>query len=342
MLSVGGAHENRRLSMKTAASIFVLGISLSSLLAAQSPKPLKTIDLNRVKIAAPERDSKWQGYSKVFWLDDQHFAAFLSAATCSGAVAPCAAAHPQPSVEVAVFDSAGAAQTAARRDGLISVARGPRGTIAGFSWGKIELLDTQLHLKQSLDCPNESKSCGITLAPSSAFNSEFAVCSNANAQQVCEFYRGWPAEKVSSGTTAVSAAENPYTHAADVGNASWQVGDGETWSFNNGLLTRAGVGRASSPVSSEDFVGKNGGNCEGQLSASEPRRFLAVCTGAHWYSDGMFDAIFGFSSVVLFDVPSGHQVMRIDGPAFTSAALSPSGKKVATLRGSKVRLYEVD
>jgi hypothetical protein len=56
----------------------------------------------------------------------------------------------------------------------------------------------------------------------------------------------------------------------------------------------------------------------------------------------MFDAIFGFSRVVLFEVSSGHLVMRIDGPAFTSAALSPYGKRVATLRGSKVRLYEVD
>jgi hypothetical protein len=324
--------------MKTVASIFVLGISLSTSLAAQSPTPLKTIDLNKIKIHGQACESNWRdGFSQVVWLDDQHLAAFLLTATCSDAVAP-----PQPAGEVAVFDSAGSAQAAARREGLISVSRGPRGTIAGLSWGKIELLDTQLRLKQSLDCPNGSQSCGITLAPSSAFDSEFALCSKVDAQQVCEFYRDWPTEKVSSKTTATSAPENPYTHAANIGHASWQVADGETWSFNNGRLTRAGVGKSPSLVSSEDFVGKNGGNCEGELSASEPRRFLAVCTGAHWYSDGMFDAIFGFSRVVLFDVPSGHQVMRIDGPAFTSAALSPSGKRVATLRGSKVRLYEVD
>lgn len=320
--------------MKTVASIFVLGISLSSMVAAQSPTPLKTIDLNRVKIYGQSCESKWgDGNSRVIWLDDQHFAAFHFAATCSDAR------------EVAVFDSAGSAQAAARLDGLLSVSRGPRGTIAGVYPGKIELFDTQLHLKQSLDCPNGPKGCWITLAPDSAFNSEFAVCSLAGKQQVCDFYRDWPAEKVSSGTTAISAisaTENPYTHATDIGPPSWQVGNGETWSFNNGLLKRAGVGKTSSPVSSEDFVGKNGGNCEGQLSASEPRRFLAVCTGTHWYSDGMLDAIFGFSRVVLFDVPSGHQVMRINGPAFTSAALSPSAKRVATLRDSKVRLYEVD
>jgi hypothetical protein len=321
--------------MNTVASIFALGISLSSLLAAQSPKPLKTIDLNKVKIAGLECASKWRdGFSEVIWLDDQHFAASLLGTPCPDAVTA-----PQPAGGVAVFDSAGSAQAAASRDDLLSISRGPRGTIAGLRWGKIELLDTQLRLKQSLDCPNGSKSCGITLAPGSAFNSEFAVCSNADAQQVCDFYSDWPAEKVSS---AISAAEDPYTHAAGRGNASWQVGNGETWSFNNGLVIRARADKASSLVNSEDFIGKNGGNCDGQLSTSEPLRFLVVCTGTHWYSDGMFDTIFGFSRVVLFDVPSGRPIMRIDGPAFTSAALSPSGKRIVTLRGGKVRLYEAD
>src|ERR1700733_11431672 len=68
----------------------------------------------------------------------------------------------------------------------------------GFTRGKIDLLDTPLRLKPSLDCPNGPKGCWITLAPNSAFNSEFAVCSYADAQQVCGFYRDWPAEKISS------------------------------------------------------------------------------------------------------------------------------------------------
>jgi hypothetical protein len=319
MLSVGeGPREWKAMDEDCG---FNLRISLSSLLVAQSPTPLKTIDLNRVKIYGQACESKWrEGLSRVIWLDDQHFAAFHFAATCSDAR------------EVAVFDSAGFARAAARLDGLLSVSRGPRGTIAGVYPRKIELLDTQLRLKQRLDCPNGPKGCWITLAPNSALNSEFAVCSHSDAQQVCEFYRDWPAEKVSSGTTAISGTEDPYTHAVYIGHPSWQVGNGETWSFDNGQLTRAGVGKASSLVSSKDFVGKNGGHCEGQLSASEPRRFLAVCTGTHWYSDGMLDAIFGFSRVVLFEVPSGHQVMRVNGPAFTSAALSPLWKENCNLK----------
>ena len=324
--------------MKTVASIFALVTSLSSLLAAQSPKPLKTIDLNRVKIAGPECDSKWQdGNSQMIWVSEQSFVVFSTSAPCSNVVPSSKSA-----IVVVVLDSTGSVQATARRDDLIALSGGPRGTIAGLGWGNIELLDTQLRPEQRLDCPNRSQPCAITLAPSSAFGSEFAVCSSADAEQVCDFYRGWPAEKSSSDNTAISNAENPYTHVAGDGHANWRVGPEEVWSFNNGKLIRTGDVKASPLVSPEDFVGKNGGGCGGQLSTLEPRRFLAVCTGAHWYSDGMFDAIFGFSRVVLFDVPSARIIMRIDGPAYTSAALSPLGKRVATLRGSKIRLYEVD
>jgi hypothetical protein len=118
--------------MKTVASIFVICISLP----AQSPTPLKTIDLNSVKIHGQACESKWRdGFSRVIWLDDQHFAVIHFAATCSDAR------------EVAVFDTAGSGKAAARLDGLLSVSRGPRGTIAGVYAGKIELLDTQLRLK---------------------------------------------------------------------------------------------------------------------------------------------------------------------------------------------------
>jgi hypothetical protein len=321
--------------MKAVTSIFFFGISLTSSLAAQAPKPSKKIDLDRIKIHGQVCENRWgDGYSQVLWVDDQHLATFLLASCLDGA------ALRQPSGQVIVFDGTGSVEAAAQRDGLISVFRGPRGTIAGLSWGKVELLDSRLGLKQSLDCPGESQSCGIILAPSPTSDSEFALCSTVKTQRVCEFYEGWPAKKIPPEATAVCASKNPYKDVADIGHTSWQVGGGETWFFDNGRLTRAGVGNPVSLVSSEDFVGKNGGNCDGELSTSEPHRFLAVCAGAHWYSDGMFDSIFGFSRVVLFDAPSGHQVMRIDRPAFTSAALSPSGKRVATLRGNKVRIYE--
>ena len=174
--------------MKTVTSILTLGLALSSLLAAQSRPPLKTIDLNKAKFHGPGCLSKWRdGYSHVTFLDDQHFAVFLLSSECSDAVA-----NPKPAGEVAVFDSTGSVVAASHRDDLISIFRGPRGTLAALSWGNIELLDNQLRPIQSLVCPDESKSCGITLAPSSVLDSEFALCSAKDSQRICDFYHEWP------------------------------------------------------------------------------------------------------------------------------------------------------
>jgi hypothetical protein len=323
--------------MKTATSLFALTLSLNVLLAAQTPTPLKTIDLNKVKFQGAQCPSKWQdGYSQLIWVDDQHFAVFLLSDECSDTVA-----NPKPGAKVAVFDSTGSTLAASHRDDFISIFRGPKGTVAGLSWGKIDLLDYQLHPIRTLDCPDGSQSCGITLAPSSAFDSAFALCSVKTAQRTCDFYRDWPAVRISSAT--IPEAEDPYTHLIVSGysgyNAQWRVGPDEIWAFSDGVLRSLHTDGTSSPVSPEDFVGKNGGGCDGELSSAESRRFLAVCAGTHWYSDGMFDSIFGFSRIVIFDVPSGRIISRIDGPEYTSAALSPSGKLIAILRGSKLRLY---
>ena len=191
--------------MARVVSIFVLGISLITPLIAQSPRPLKTIDLNKIKIQGQACEGKWgDSFSQMLWVDDQHLAVSLTDASCSNG-----AATLQPSAEVAVFDSAGSAQAVANLDGITSVSRGPHGTIAGLGWAKIELLDTQLRLKQRLDCPNGSNACGITLYPNSALDSDFALCSTVHAHQVCDFYRDWPAEKVPSKTAETSTPENP-------------------------------------------------------------------------------------------------------------------------------------
>ena len=167
------------------------------------------------------------------------------------------------------------------------------------------------------------------------------MCSTVDQQQqVCDFYGGWPAVK---SRQAKSRPEDPYSHfVGSSANAHWQVAPGETWFFDSGRLKSSDANKVVSPVSSEDFVGSQGGGCTGEQSGVGPRRFLAICIGTHWYSDGIFDAIFGFSRVVLFDVSTRSVVKRIDGPAYVSAALSPSGKRVAILKGGKVRLYEAD
>ena len=287
--------EHGWLSMKVWLCTFIL--FLPSFSAAQPPKAFKTIDLNKANIPGSTCKIELQdGSSSVMWLDDQHLMASSFSARCSsGSSVPAVAA------EAVVFNITGSVQAADRRSGAMFFSKGPRGTVAALGSGEIELLDAQLQRQQTIKCPNSSKGCGITLAPNAAVGSEFAVCSTVDQQQqICDFYAGWPA--VTSRQTK-SQPGNPYSHLVDGGpHTAWQVAPGESWFFNNGRLMAVDADKAPSPVSSEDFVGKEGGGCDGHLTEVEPKRFLAVCVGTHWYSDGMFDAIFGFSRVVLFDV----------------------------------------
>jgi hypothetical protein len=181
-----------------------------------------------------------------------------------------------------------------------------------------------------------SRSCGISLDQSSAASADFALRSSSDqSQQFCDFYTGWPATK--SRQTGLPVRVDPFTRAAA---NSWQVSPSENWLFKGGHLTRVSTDGNSSLVDPTNFVGDNGGNCSGQLSEESPRRFLATCVGTHWYSDGMFDNIFGFSRTLLFDVTTKSIIGRIDGSAFISAALSPSGRRIAFLKGEKVRPYD--
>jgi hypothetical protein len=59
------------------------------------------------------------------------------------------------------------------------------------------------------------------------------------------------------------------------------------------------------------------------------------------YTDGDLDSIFGFSRIAVFDVETRHMLLRIDGPAYTTALMSPSGKTVAVAHGNTIRLYKV-
>lgn len=325
-------------------------VSSSFRLSAEAPRPFKTIDLNRARITAQGCENKWKDWlTRVIWLDEQHFAVALWAAGC-----PSDSPSGGSTIVVAVFDMAGSLQGSIHRDDLTTFAKGPRGTLVGSSWRNAEIFGADLKVEQIFDCPANSEPCGISLAPGDGqrdgpsdgsregLGSEFALCSGVSGHQLCDYYRGRPAMKVSSANDTASEATDPYTGLAVSGfRAAWQVSAAETWTFKGGTLTRIGADGASSAVSAENFVGTNGGGCDGQMSGSEPRRFLAVCRGAHWYSDGMFDSIFGFSRVVLFEVPSGRQITRLDGPVAVNAELSPSGKSLAVVRGSKIRLYDV-
>lgn len=319
-------------SVRMLAFGLAVGYSFVSNATAQSLKPSNVIDLARIKIAGTDcKASLPTGFSSIQWLDDSRLLASTYWAHCEASTA---ADGKKFETEAVLFDVRGTTIATAHSHASMFT-KGPHGTVAALQDGSIELLDGNMHSVQTVHCPNSSRACGISLDQSSTSDADFALCSSSDqTQRVCDFYDGWPAKKVRQ--EAFSERIDPFTHAAA---NSWQVSPNENWLFKGGHLTRVGMDGRSSLVSPTDFVGSNGGSCGGQLSEAPPRRFLATCVGAHWYSDGMFDNIFGFSHAVLFDVTTGNIIGQVDGGAFISSALSPSGREIAILKGKKVRLY---
>jgi hypothetical protein len=245
-----------------------MGFLVSFPLAAETLQPTKTINLDSLKLPTSKCGTKSEeGVTQMFWVDDDHVAVNLWAAPCPGDPPSAKLAE-----EVVVFDRAGSIQATAQVNDLISIARGPRGTIAGSASGKLVLFDAQVHSKETLDCPHGSQACGITLSPDRGPNSKFAVCSFLNAQQFCDFYDGWPTKKLSSAPVEATGSEDPYTHLLNDGfHPAWRVGADEIWSFSDGRLMRSGDGKGKSFVSDEDYVGKNGGGCIGTQTGCSTR-----------------------------------------------------------------------
>ncbi len=319
--------------LKILACGVVAGCSIFLNATAQSLKPSKVIDLAHVKIAGSDcKTSLPDGFSNIQWLDESRLLASTYWAHCEDGTD----ANPKKfETQAVLFDVKGTILATAHSHASMYT-RGPHGTVAALQAGAIEFLDAQMHAEQTIPCPNGSKSCGITLDQSSAASEEFALCSSSDqSQQFCDFYSEWPAKK--SRQVSLPVRIDPFTRVAA---NSWQVSPSENWLFKGGHLTRVNSDGSNSLVNPTDFVGDNGGGCRGQLSDALPRRFLATCVGTHWYSDGMFDNIFGFSHTVLFDVTTNSVIGKIDGSAFIESALSPSGRRVAILKGEKIRLYD--
>lgn len=312
----------------------VAGWSLLPSATAQSFKLSKVIDLTHVKIAGSNcKTSLPDGFSNIQWLDDSRLLASTYWAHCDDGTD----ANPKKfETQAVLFDVRGTILATAHSHAEMYT-KGPHGTVAALQTGEIDLLDAQLqHVEQTIPCPNSSKSCGINLAQSSAAREDFALCSSSDlSQQFCDFYTGWPPTESRQARLPVEI--DPFSRSA---RNAWRVSPRENWLFKGGYLTRVDSDGSSSLVNPTNFVGNNGGGCNGQLSEASPRRFLVTCVGTHWYSDGMFDSIFGFSHTMLFDVTTNKIIGRVEGSAFIESALSPSGREIALLKGKKVRLYD--
>jgi len=320
-------------SVKMLAFAIVASCSILPSSVAQSLKPSRVIDLTKVQIAGSVcRAELPSSFSNIQWLDDSRLLASTYWAHCDANSTD----RKKFETEAVLFDTSGTI-LATDHGNASMYARGPHGTVAQFQTGEINLLDAQMHVEQEIPCPKSSKRCGISIAQSPTIGSDFALCSfSGHSQQDCDFYAGSPAIRVSQ--AALPSGENPYTGPT---RDFWEVSPEEKWFFDNGRLASTKTDGSRSLVNSTNFIGSNGGACEGQLSEASPKRFLAVCVGTHWYSDGMFDSVFGFSRILLFDVSARSIVGRIDDSAFISAAISPSGRRIAILKNGKVRLYDV-
>ena len=189
------------------------------------------------------------------------------------------------------------------------------------------------------------------MAPSIS-QSDFAICSIEKGNQTCTFYQGRPATPTGTTQPLISlpndVPKSPYkqptlpeaVHGFPT-DRPIAIDEKEIWFFGaNGTLLAVLPSGKVKPVSTEHWTPKQS-YCGGEVSVAEPRRFLAICGGVYVYTDGEFDAIFGFSRFVLFDVGTRRIITSLAGRSQTTASLSPSGQLVAVAHNGKVQMYRI-
>jgi hypothetical protein len=139
------------------------------------------------------------------WLDENHLLAWLYF-WCSN---PDRGSRKIQSV-VAIFDTNGHV-VSSNGDQIASVARGPVGTaLIGHGRSGVDLVDVELHVQQTLLCPEGLSSCIIFTPPSPSAHSDLALCSSGGIGASCYFYRGNPAARVAERTFS-----SPLTNGVD-------------------------------------------------------------------------------------------------------------------------------
>ncbi len=317
---------------------------------AETPKPFRSVDLTQHVPLATDCDNRSIFPNDALWIDNEHLVVWL--------ITICKSHEGKWNSTNELLFVASKGTTQVLQPGVMGgLSRGPKDTILVGHGSAVDAVRANLQVVQTLQCP-EPKPCAIYPAPSGSTDSDFALCSTSRPTEHCVLYKGIPAERLSQMRDVPMSngviPESPYPNVAigsglpssSHADTAWRVSENEVWFFDaHGVLTSLSVARSTAPVSSERWCPKDS-SCDGEFSFIS-KRFLASCVGAHLYTDGEFDSIFGYSRIALFDVPSKRLLLRIDGRPYTSATLSPNGKRVATIhRGSdtkiEVKLYQVD
>ena len=277
---------------------------------AESPKVFQAIRLDAFRPDPRGCAVKWTTYeNQMVWVDNDHLATWL--------VYFCFTPDSKDRksrTELAIFDLKGNPHSSSSWTGFgFGFLPGPSGTLLIGHTDHAEILDSKLRTQETLKCPVEDVPCAIFAPPLQSVSSEFALCSYTTVAENCAFYRGFPSEKLSEKKLKEVPSRglpiDPYTGMASssaptslYGRTGWKVSASEFWYFDyHGRLTRTDSGEPPMPVSVAKWT-PNDSSCTGELSDSEPRRFLATCVGAHVYTDGELDALFGYSRIALFDV----------------------------------------
>jgi hypothetical protein len=318
-------------------------------LGAEKLKAFASVDLDAIATDAGTCPVKWRtSTNRLLWIDQSHLAVQR--------FQYCSSQEPKSrksSMEVVLIETNGHLDSI-RRDEMFGPLRGPNGTLLIGHGSQVDLFGLDLRSRQSLRCPIAEKLCTVYVPTQFDTDSDFALCSQSANVENCSFYRGFPAEEIPQHALSIAITNGiphtpyekiPYPGTAKISpqdRSTWKVSSSETWYFDsNNVLTSLGSNGSTGPVVTEAWT-PEGSNCTGELSTSEPHRFLATCIGAHFYTDGDLDGIFGYSRIALFDVPSRRILARIDGRAYTWAALSPVGNLIAVLHGDRVNFYRVN
>lgn len=333
--------------MKTAILAALILVALPSS-HAEKLKAFAVIRLDALPSDAGSCQAKWRTSSnRLLWIDEGHLAVQR--------LQYCSSQEPkksQPSIELILLDTHGHLSSI-RREEMFGPLRGPGGTLLVSHGSQVDLLALDLQPRQTISCPVAQQRCAVYVPAMLNADSDFAVCSVSADREECRFYRGFPPVEIPQSAASIAIPSGiphtPYQELSYPGmekispqdRSVWKVSSSEIWYFDseNRLMSLESGGNMA-PVVSEEWTPK-GTNCTGELSASQPHRFLATCIGAHIYTDGDLDALFGYSRIAVFDTASRRILARINGRAYTWAALSPEGKQVAVLHDGKVSFYRV-
>jgi hypothetical protein len=285
----------------------------------------------------------------LFWIDEEHIA------TSQTYVCRSPGSRPAYSTELSVLDMNAAVSNRSRGiDSISRIRSGLPGSLLVTEGDFVNVLDNRLQVKQTLPCPIQGKPCVIYRSNSTDSDSDFVICSISKNENDCGFYRGLPYQKVSESKIVKASskfvADDPYQDLAISGGSVpphqgsvWKIASSELWYFDLfgtlSAIDSRGVTSRIAPENWENWRGESG--CHGDLSSSEPRRFLVTCGGVYFYTDGDLDSIFGYAKIAVFDVSTRRLLARFSGRANTTAALSNSGKVVAIAHKKELRLYRV-